>query len=151
MPLLPPFPCKLINRTPTHEVPTMDTVKNDDPQDQKRDELAESLNDLFSSISTMIKSELQGTNNHLELLEKMNVRVAEEYKGFGDLASGLRVFVEQLKCKSGSFNEYVEQIDAIEKQVTEFEAVVSMLDKYVALLESRVQSAYQTKVHPPPN
>ncbi|KAE9590299.1 hypothetical protein Lal_00028057 [Lupinus albus] len=129
----------------------MDAVKNDDPQDQKRDELAESLNDLFSSISAMVKSELQGTNNHLELLEKMNVRVAEEYKGFGDLASGLTVFMEQLKCKSGSFNEYVEQIDAIEKQVTEFEAVVSMLDKYTALLESRVQSAYQTKTHPPPN
>lgn len=90
----------------------------------------------------------QGTNNHLELLEKINLRVAEEYNGFGDLASGLRMFVEQLKCKSGSFNEYVEQIDAIEKQVTEFEAVVSMLDKYVALLESRVQSQYQTK-NPP--
>ena len=79
----------------------------------------------------------------------MNVRVAEEYKGFGDLASGLRVFVEQLKCKSGSFNEYVEQIDNIEKQVTEFEAVVSMLDKYVVLLESRVQSVYQNKIHLP--
>ncbi|KAL1336589.1 hypothetical protein AAHE18_10G073300 [Arachis hypogaea] len=81
----------------------------------------------------------------------MNVRVAEEYKGYGDLASGLRVFVEQLKCKSGSFNEYVEQIDAIEKQVTEFEVVVSMLDKYVCLLESRVQSVYQTRLHPPSN
>ncbi|TKY50125.1 Biogenesis of lysosome-related organelles complex 1 subunit 2 [Spatholobus suberectus] len=127
----------------------MDNMKKDEPQDRKPDELAESLDDLFSSISTMIKSELQGTNNHLELLEKMNVRVAEEYKGFGDLASGLRVFVEQLKCKSGSFNEYVEQIDNIEKQVTEFEAVVSMLDKYVALLESRVQSVYQTKIHLP--
>ncbi|KAK7316775.1 hypothetical protein RJT34_00487 [Clitoria ternatea] len=125
----------------------MDTVSKDEAQDQKHDELAESLNDLFSSVSTMIKSELQGTNNHLELLEKMNVRVAEEYKGFGDLASGLRVFVEQLKCKSGNFNEHVEQIDAIEKQVTEFEAVVSMLDKYVALLESKVQSAYQIKSH----
>ncbi|KAK7305135.1 hypothetical protein VNO77_43035 [Canavalia gladiata] len=128
---------------------TMDTGKKDEAQDQKHDELAELLNDLFSSVSTMIKSELQGTNNHLELLEKMNVRVAEEYKGFGDLASGLRVFVEQLKCKSGSFNEYVEQIDAIEKQVTEFEAVVSMLDKYVALLESRVQSVCQIKTHHP--
>lgn len=123
----------------------MDNIKKDEAQDQKRDELAESLNDLFSSVATMIKSELQGTNNHLELLEKMNLRVAEEYNGFGDLASGLRVFVEQLKSKSGSFNEYVEQIDAIEKQVTEFEAVVSMLDKYVTLLESRVQSQYQTK------
>ncbi|KAJ1413966.1 Biogenesis of lysosome-related organelles complex-1, subunit 2 [Sesbania bispinosa] len=79
----------------------------------------------------------------------MNVRVAEEYKGFGDLASGLKDFVEQLKCKSGSFNEYVEQIDAIEKQVTEFEVVVSMLDKNVALLESQMQSAYQTRINFP--
>jgi biogenesis of lysosome-related organelles complex 1 subunit 2 len=103
--------------------------------------------DFYRLIFVIISDEFvsQGTNNNLELLEKMNVRVAEEYKGFGDLASGLRVFVEQLKCKSGSFNEYVEQIDAIEKQVTEFEAVVSMLDKYVALLESKVQSLYQTK------
>jgi biogenesis of lysosome-related organelles complex 1 subunit 2 len=106
--------------------------------------------DFYRLIFVIISDEFvsQGTNNNLELLEKMNVRVAEEYKGFGDLASGLRVFVEQLKCKSGSFNEYVEQIDAIEKQVTEFEAVVSMLDRYVAMLESKVQSLYQTK-NPP--
>ncbi|KAB1223526.1 Biogenesis of lysosome-related organelles complex 1 subunit 2 [Morella rubra] len=86
-----------------------------------KDELAESLNDLFTSVSTMIKSELQGTNNHLELLEKMNLRVAEEYKGFGDVASGLRIFVAQLKSKSSCFDQYVQQIDAIEQQVTEFE------------------------------
>ena len=41
--------------------------------------------------------------------------------------------------------EYVEQIDAIENQVTEFEAVVSMLDKYVSLLESKFLSDYQTE------
>lgn len=110
---------------------------------QDQDKLAESLNDLFTSVSTMVKGELQGTNNLLELLEKMNLRVAEEYKGFGDVASGLRVFVEQLKSKSGSFDEYVQQIDAIEQQVTEFEAVISVLDKYVSLLESKVQSVYQ--------
>lgn len=72
----------------------------------------------------------------------MNVRVGEEYEGFRDLASGLRVFVEQLKGKSGSFDEYVQQIGDIEKQVTEFEAVISLLDKYVSLLESKVQSLY---------
>ncbi|KAK4253191.1 hypothetical protein QN277_010786 [Acacia crassicarpa] len=116
----------------------MATAKDDGPTQQSPDELARSLNDLFSSISTMVKSELQGTNNHLELLEKMNMRVAEEYTGFGDLASGLRVYVEQLKSKSGNFDEYVQQIDTIEQQVTEFEAVVSMLDKYVSLLESKV-------------
>ncbi|RWR84982.1 biogenesis of lysosome-related organelles complex 1 subunit 2 isoform X1 [Cinnamomum micranthum f. kanehirae] len=136
-----------------------------------QDPLAESLNDLLTSVSSMVKGQLQlvngrliemictivgdvdnalshryetcfGTNNLLELLEKMNLRVAEEYKGFGDVASGLRVYVEQLKAKSGSFDEYVQQIDAIDQQVTEFEAVISMLDKYVSLLESKVQSAY---------
>ncbi|CDP02359.1 unnamed protein product [Coffea canephora] len=115
--------------------------------ENKSDQLAESLNDLFINVSTMVKGELQGTNNLLELLEKMNLRVAEEYKGFGDVASGLRVFMDQLKSKSGSFDEYVQQIDLIERQVTEFEAVISMLDKYVSLLESKVQSVYQT---PPP-
>ncbi|KAL6125933.1 hypothetical protein ACLB2K_073984 [Fragaria x ananassa] len=100
---------------------------------EKQAELAESLSDLFSSISTMIKSELQGTTNHMELLEKMNLRVAEEYKGFGDVASGLSIFVEQLKSKSGYFDEYVKQIDVIDQQVTEFEAVVSVLDKHVTM------------------
>ena len=89
---------------------------------------------------------MQGTNNTMELLEKMNLKVAEEYKGFGDLASGLRVFVEQLKSKSGSFDDYVQQIDAIENQVTHFEAVISMLDQYVSLLESKMHSIYK---HPP--
>ncbi|XP_074308378.1 biogenesis of lysosome-related organelles complex 1 subunit 2 [Silene latifolia] len=107
------------------------------------DELADALNHLFNGVSSMITSELKGTNNLLELLEKMNLRVAEEYNSYGDVASGLRVFVEQLKQKSGGFDEYVHQIDAIDQQVTEFEAVISMLDKYVSVLEKKVQSAYQ--------
>ncbi|XP_009596773.1 biogenesis of lysosome-related organelles complex 1 subunit 2 [Nicotiana tabacum] len=109
----------------------------------EQDPLAESLNDLFTNVSMMIRGELQETNNVLGIVEKMNTRVAEEYKGFGDVASGLRIFVEQLKSKSGSFDEYVQQIDTIEQQVTEFEAVISMLDKYVSLLESKVQSVCQ--------
>ena len=84
----------------------------------------------------------QGTNNQLALLEKMNDRVAQEYSNYGDVAAGLRVFVEQLNKKSRGFDEYVSQIDAIDQQVTEFEAVVSMLDKHVALLEKKVKSAY---------
>ncbi|XP_047317978.1 biogenesis of lysosome-related organelles complex 1 subunit 2 [Impatiens glandulifera] len=113
---------------------------------RQRDALADSLSELITSVSTMAKGELQGTNNLLELLEKMNVKVTDEYKGLVGVASGLRVFVEQLKPKSGEFEEYVQQIDAIDDQVTEFEAVVSMLDKYVSLLESKVQSVYHTPI-----
>lgn len=74
----------------------------------------------------------------------MNDRVAQEYSNYGDIAAGLRVFVEQLNEKNRGFDDYVSQIDAIDQQVTEFEAVVSMLDKHVALLEKKVKSAYQT-------
>lgn len=112
-------------------------------------EAAACLSDLFISISAMIKSELQGTSNALQLLEKMNLRVGEEYKGFGDVASGLRVFVEQLKSKtSNSFDDYVQQLYSIERQVTEFEAVISMLDKHVSTLESKV---YHQTPPPPPS
>ncbi|KAL5712805.1 hypothetical protein ACHQM5_014937 [Ranunculus cassubicifolius] len=116
-------------------------------EQQKQDELADSLNELFTHVSAMVKGELQGTSNLLELLEKMNIKVAEEYNGYGDVAAGLRVFVEQLKAKNGNFEEYVEQIDTIIEHVGKFEAEVSVLDKYVSLLESKVQSAYHTS-HP---
>ncbi|KAJ0432986.1 hypothetical protein HanIR_Chr17g0865291 [Helianthus annuus] len=43
----------------------------------------------------------------------MNLKVVEEYTGFGDVASGLRVFLERLKAKSENFDEYVRQIDAM--------------------------------------
>ncbi|GAV60086.1 FHA domain-containing protein/BLOC1_2 domain-containing protein [Cephalotus follicularis] len=77
------------------------------PQPEIHDDFVDSLNDLFNTITTKIKSQLQGKNNLMTLVEKMNVRVAEEYCGFGDVAAGLRVYVEQLKSKSGSFDEGV--------------------------------------------
>ncbi|KAL6888365.1 hypothetical protein ACP4OV_009391 [Aristida adscensionis] len=112
------------------------------PATEERDELAESLAELFTNVSLMVRGELQGTNNQLALLEKMNDRVAQEYSNYGDVAAGLRVFVEQLNEKNQGFDEYISQIDAIDQQVTEFEAVVSMLDKHVSLLEKKVKSAY---------
>ncbi|XP_073000875.1 uncharacterized protein [Typha latifolia] len=121
---------------------SLKTMAEEEKEELERDELAESLADLFTNVSTMVKGELEGTNNQLLLLEKMNRRVAEEYNGFGDVASGLRVFVEQLSEKSRSYGNYVQQIDEIDRQVTEFEAVVSMLDNHVSLLEKKVQSTY---------
>ncbi|KAJ4877728.1 Biogenesis of lysosome-related organelles complex 1 subunit 2 [Raphanus sativus] len=108
--------------------------------DTSGNDLAESLQNLFTSVSSMVKSELQGTNNQLDLLEKMNLRVAAEYDDLGDVAAGLRVFAEQMKSKSGGLDEFVGQMDAIEKQVSEFEAVISVLDRYVSVLESKVRA-----------
>ncbi|KAK8955094.1 Biogenesis of lysosome-related organelles complex 1 subunit 2 [Platanthera zijinensis] len=94
----------------------------------QRNKLADSLARLFTDISAMVKADLEGTNNQLLLLEKMNERVTREYSGFGDVVSGLRVFVEQLNEKNHGFDDYISQIDVIDRQVADFEAVVSMLD-----------------------
>uniref|UniRef100_A0A0D3E0Y8 Biogenesis of lysosome-related organelles complex 1 subunit 2 n=2 Tax=Brassica oleracea var. oleracea TaxID=109376 RepID=A0A0D3E0Y8_BRAOL len=115
--------------------------------DTRGDDLAESLQNLFTSVSSMVKSELQGTNNQLDLLEKMNLRVAAEYDDLGDVAAGLRVFAEQMKSKSGGLDEFVGQMDAIEKQVSEFEAVISVLDRYVSVLESKVRAECRNHQH----
>lgn len=74
----------------------------------------------------------------LELVERMNLRVAEEYSGFGELASQLRIYVEQLNKKNGQFEDYTEQIERIDEQVTQFEAAIAMLDNHVSLLEAKV-------------
>ncbi|KAF2551932.1 hypothetical protein F2Q68_00036576 [Brassica cretica] len=87
--------------------------------DAHGDDLAESLQSLFTNVSSMVKSELQ-----------MNVRVAAEYDDLGDVAA-------LMKLKSGGFDEFVGQMDAIEKQVSEFEAVV---DRYVSVLESKIRA-----------
>ncbi|CAL5324973.1 unnamed protein product [Camellia sinensis] len=57
---------------------TLDVVYDE----KERDELAESLKGLFSNLSTIIKAELQGTNNQLELLEKMNLKVKNQELGY---------------------------------------------------------------------
>ncbi|KAK2653359.1 hypothetical protein Ddye_013215 [Dipteronia dyeriana] len=104
------------------------------------------FNSFMDSLAKMgsMKSKLKGTNNTIE--REFNLKVAEEYKGLGTLASGLRVFMEQLTSKNGSFDDYVQQINAILNQVTHFEDVISMFDQYVSLLESKMHSLYQ---HPP--
>ncbi|GAB2210747.1 hypothetical protein Drorol1_Dr00016030 [Drosera rotundifolia] len=138
-----PHRIHLPHRKSSDPIDQIEVSMNEEKKSREaKDDLADALGGLFAAISSVVKSELQGTNNLLELLEKMNLKVADEYNGFGDVASGLRVFVEQLKCKSSGFDEYVKQIDSIEQQVTELEAVITVLDKYVSMLETKVNSAY---------
>uniref|UniRef100_A0A7N1A1C5 Uncharacterized protein n=1 Tax=Kalanchoe fedtschenkoi TaxID=63787 RepID=A0A7N1A1C5_KALFE len=55
----------------------------------ERDVLAESLNDLFTNVSTVIKGDLQFTDNMVELLEKMNITVCN-LRGHCFRAEGFR-------------------------------------------------------------
>eukprot|EP00249_Psilotum_nudum_P003263 c16655_g2_i1 orf=275-685(-) len=113
-----------------------------DGQQQQEDPLADALHALSLNITTFIQAELQSTTNVLELLEKMNLRIADDYNDFGDFASGLRVFVERLRLKNDGFHKYIKQIDEIDQEVTELEALVSALDKCTGSLEAKIRAAY---------
>eukprot|EP00252_Welwitschia_mirabilis_P012507 TRINITY_DN2759_c0_g1_i1.p1 TRINITY_DN2759_c0_g1~~TRINITY_DN2759_c0_g1_i1.p1 ORF type:complete len:118 (-),score=23.72 TRINITY_DN2759_c0_g1_i1:80-433(-) len=108
---------------------------------EKEKQLTHVLNRLFSNASDLVQGELQGTNKVLELIEKMNLRTADEYNNFGDIACGLRVYVEQLKRKNETFHTLIQQIDEIDQEVMELADLVSMLDKYTFTLENKVQRA----------
>ncbi|KAL1206406.1 Biogenesis of lysosome-related organelles complex 1 subunit 2 [Cardamine amara subsp. amara] len=100
-------------------------------------ELADSLQNIFLSVSSMVKSELQVKKNQIlnylqivsnfspdlkcskqvDILEKMNLRIALEYDDLGDVVVGLIVFAEQMISKTGGLDEFVGQMDAIDKQL----------------------------------
>jgi biogenesis of lysosome-related organelles complex 1 subunit 2 len=107
---------------------------NDDP-------LAKALQTLFLNVTSFIQAELQATSSEFKLLENLNLRVASEYDHQADFAAGLRVFVERLKQKNNNFAHYLQQIDEIDQEVTELEAVVSTLDNYTSNLEAKIKVA----------
>lgn len=109
---------------------------------QQPDPLAAAISSLFINIATIVQSQLQCNTESLELLERMNLRTAAEYNEFGDFAAGLRVFVERLKLKNDSFQQYIQQIDEIEQEVLELEGIVSMLNDHTCALEAKLRRAY---------
>ena len=93
---------------------------------------------------------VQGTNNLLELIEKMNLRTADEYNSFGDIASGLRVYVEQLKMKNESFHEYIRQIkiehDVLTRNITRLSTAQSVFKQ---AMSHRIQGLSAENSHFP--
>ena len=72
----------------------------------------------------------------------MNLRIADEYNEFGDFAAGLRVFVERLKLKNDNFQQYVERIDEMEKEIGDLEHIISKLNENTSVLEAKLRKAY---------
>ncbi|BBN01622.1 biogenesis of lysosome-related organelles complex 1 subunit 2 [Marchantia polymorpha subsp. ruderalis] len=112
-----------------------------DPANPNDDALAKALQSLFVSFASVVQGELQCSNNEYDLLKSMNMRTATEYDNYGDFASGLSSFVERLKQKNERFNQYLEDMEVIDKQVTELEALVSTLDNYTSNLHSQIKTA----------
>ncbi|KAL2643877.1 hypothetical protein R1flu_011464 [Riccia fluitans] len=115
---------------------------------QTDDPLAKALQSLFVSFASVVQGELQSSNNEYDLLKNMNLRATTEYDNFGDFASGLSSFVESVKAKNEHFNQYLQDMEVIDKQVTELEALVTTLDNYTSTLQAQIKVAYAAAKRP---
>lgn len=77
--------------------------------------------------------------NHLFLfiLVPKNKVASEKYGHMADFTSGLAIFVESLREKEESLVPLATQIDGLEGQLDELEAIVQQLDEYSKRLENR--------------
>ncbi|GAQ88509.1 hypothetical protein KFL_004340160, partial [Klebsormidium nitens] len=115
-----------------------ETAHNQRAPDPK---IAQASQRMFDSVAAFLRGELSLTGQECTLLAAMNERAAAEYDKFGDYAEGLCVFFERLSQKSEILREYLADVDEIDRQVTELEAVASALDGYTSSLESRLRTA----------
>ena len=72
----------------------------------------------------------------------MNLRIADEYNEFGDFAAGLRLFVERLNVKNDNFQQYVERIDEMDKEINDVEHIISKLNENIGILEAKLRKDY---------
>jgi biogenesis of lysosome-related organelles complex 1 subunit 2 len=110
-------------------------------EDAPEEQIVQASRRMFESIADFLRGELSLTSHKYTLLAAMNDRAASEYDKFGDYAEGLCVFIERLGQKSEILKEYLANVDEIDRQVTDLEAVVSALDGYTNFLEGRLRSA----------
>eukprot|EP00898_Chlorokybus_atmophyticus_P000799 jgi/Chlat1/171/Chrsp1S03243 len=103
------------------------------------DELARVGKALMETVAKVVHGELRAGFNELQLLEDMNNIAAKKYEDLGDFAAGLSVFFNKLRQKNDAFRPYLQQIDEIDQQVVDLEAVVSTLDLYTRRLEENLR------------
>eukprot|EP01112_Ceratiomyxa_fruticulosa_P020322 TRINITY_DN688_c0_g2_i1.p1 TRINITY_DN688_c0_g2~~TRINITY_DN688_c0_g2_i1.p1 ORF type:complete len:215 (+),score=67.18 TRINITY_DN688_c0_g2_i1:99-647(+) len=120
---------------------------------QKPVDLEDASKTLFQNIAAYIKGELLATSEDYKLLENMNTLATEKYKEMTEAAVGLTTFMKALQEKYETFTPYLQQIDDIDKNVSDLEKTVTLLDDYTKRLEAKfktIDKSLLVKVTPLP-
>ncbi|KAL1226904.1 Biogenesis of lysosome-related organelles complex 1 subunit 2 [Trichinella nelsoni] len=91
--------------------------------------------DLVDKLSKYAIEHLQGTMEEYNLLENMNLAIAQKYKEMGHVTEKVKCSLETYNAQMTSIRPHLEKIQEIHKRTCELEEIAYKLDSYVKLLE----------------
>ncbi|KAM9982504.1 hypothetical protein ACTFIZ_007028 [Dictyostelium cf. discoideum] len=112
------------------------------------EDLQNSTKEMFTKVSSYIKSELATTVSDYNLLIQMNNITSSKYQDMTNVTKGLSVFMGDLKIKYEEFQPYFDKINELDKNVTDLEKTVQLLDEYTKRLEQKVKNIDKSSLLP---
>ncbi|KAN0006887.1 hypothetical protein ACTFIU_005080 [Dictyostelium citrinum] len=112
------------------------------------EDLQTSTKEMFTKVSSYIKSELATTVSDYNLLIQMNNITSSKYQDMTNVTKGLSVFMGDLKIKYEEFQPYFDKINELDKNVTDLEKTVQLLDEYTKRLEQKVKNIDKSALLP---
>mmetsp|Transcript_3246 Transcript_3246/g.11766 ORF Transcript_3246/g.11766 Transcript_3246/m.11766 type:complete len:126 (-) Transcript_3246:1661-2038(-) len=118
----------------------MDAPPNKDAiQVQQAQLVANAGEELFARVGDVVQAELRGTCEEYKVLCKMNRLAAAKYEEVSHSADRLATQAARVDSKVRELQPYLAQIETIEAQVLELEAMANMLDRYTKGLETKLK------------
>ena len=107
-------------------------------------DLAPLLNDMFSKLSRYANAEIAASSEEYALLSKLNSAAGAKYESMAEQAAKLVAAMHTVNATQASLDTFFAQIDELEKNLTDMEAVIAQLDLYSKRLHFTFQQVYKT-------
>lgn len=106
-------------------------------QSEADETLQDSCRKMFEKISEYLKSELSGSLEDYELLEKLNELTKQKYQEMDNITKALTGRMDGINEKYTNLQPFLAMIDKVDTSVTNLEQAAYKLDTYSKELEAR--------------
>ncbi|EGG18344.1 biogenesis of lysosome-related organelles complex-1 [Cavenderia fasciculata] len=118
------------------------------PQLPVQQDLQASTTEMFTKVSKYLSGELATTLADYNLLVQMNNVTSAKYHDMTEITKGLTLYMNDLKIQYEQFQPYIEKINDLDKNVTDLEKTVQVIDEYTKRLENKFKNIDKTALLP---
>ncbi|KAF2070081.1 hypothetical protein CYY_008607 [Polysphondylium violaceum] len=112
------------------------------------EDLQHMTGEMFTKVTNYLNGELSTTVADYNLLIQMNNVTAAKYQDMTNQTKGLSLFMSDLKSKYEEFQPYLDKISDLDKNVTDLEKTVLLLDEYTKRLETKIKNIDKSSLLP---
>ncbi|CAK5073148.1 unnamed protein product [Meloidogyne enterolobii] len=107
--------------------------------DGKDDEIKRLAKQCSNKVNEYIQGQIQSSIDDYKLLEQMNDVTAQRYKDMQHVAETVGGRIAQLQQKYEDLKPFLDQINEIDEASKRMDQAVTMLDNYLAVLETKIR------------